>query len=311
MNVPARYALYFALCILCLILLALIISSLGLLEPTIAIILSVPLWGLALLLLVTALEFFAKVARFSYCLPARHPLAKLSFPYFFGSFLSFLVPFRLLGEGVRPVVFKMHSGIRYSDSLSAISAERMHDMAFVTLFAAITVGTLLHPLLAFGMVGMLALFVYLVFSGILADTAARLNIRTLSAFAKSYSQSFSKAFSTPARVFAIAALTAIIWLLAFARLWLILCLIGSPLGLVDAGAASSLAYLSSLVSFLPGGILGFEGGGVAVLSYLGAGIEAALAAILLERLFSYWLFIALGPLSALAMGIGFPDKVRA
>lgn len=311
MNVPARYALYLALCILCLLLLALILSSLGLLEPAIAIILSMPLWGIALLLMITVLEFLAKVARFSYCLPAPPPIARVSFPYFFGTFLSFLVPFRLLGEGVRPIVFKAHLGIGYSQSLSAISAERMLDMAFVTLFAAITLGTLIHPLLAFGMVGTFALFVYLISSGTLACAALRLNINIISKFAEAYTQSFSGAFNSPARVLVIVGLTVAAWLLAFARLWLILCLIGSSLGLADAGAASSLAYLSSLVSFLPGGTLGFEGGGVAALSYLGVRIEVALAAILLERIFSYWLFIILGSLSALAIGIGFHNGIRA
>lgn len=311
MNVPARYAAYFALCLLCLALTAIALGSLGVLEPTLMLLLSVPPWGIALLLLLTAVEFAAKVIRFSYCLPKGHTAAGLTFPYFFGTFLSLLVPFRLLGEGARPLVFKSYSRISYSASLSAISAERMLDMAFVVLFAAGTVGAFFSPPLALAILLAFLLFWYAVRSGQLAKLASLSRNRALHRFALSYTQSFSQAFSSPRRILVLASLTALTWALAFARLWLILFLLGSPLGPIESSAASSTAYLASLISFLPGGLVGFEGGGVAALSYFGIGLEPALAAVLLERAFSYWLFLALGPISALATGIAFPENARA
>lgn len=81
--------------------------------------------------------------------------------------------------------------------------------------------------------------------------------------------------------------------LAFACLAL-----GTPIPYVYALAGYALANMAATISVLPGGIGVFEGGSVAVLSFLGMTPAGALAAIVLYRGFSVWLPMIPGALMA-------------
>lgn len=81
--------------------------------------------------------------------------------------------------------------------------------------------------------------------------------------------------------------------LAFACLAL-----GTPIPYLYALAGYALANMAATISVLPGGIGVFEGGSVAVLSFLGMTPAAALAAIILYRGFSVWLPIIPGAIMA-------------
>ena len=74
-----------------------------------------------------------------------------------------------------------------------------------------------------------------------------------------------------------------------ATLWFACYALGTPIPYYFALAGYALANMAATISVLPGGIGVFEGGSVAVLSFLGMTPAAALAATLLYRGFSVWL----------------------
>jgi uncharacterized protein (TIRG00374 family) len=81
--------------------------------------------------------------------------------------------------------------------------------------------------------------------------------------------------------------------LAFACLAL-----GTPVPYIYALAGYALANMAATITVLPGGIGVFEGGSVAVLSFLGMTPAAALAAVVLYRGLSVWLPLIPGVLMA-------------
>lgn len=80
-----------------------------------------------------------------------------------------------------------------------------------------------------------------------------------------------------------------IFLLDSATLWTMLQVTGTPAGLHTSFAAMVMGSVAGAVSFLPGGIGGFEVGCTTTLTLLGVPIEASLTATLLLRGFTLWL----------------------
>lgn len=141
-----RMLIYLPISILSLILLLFIASYLGFdLASAGNLILSLNPLYLAILLLITAVELVLKTARFIYSLNHTAPFFPLLRSYFFSVFISFLVPVRVAGEGVRPLVFKSLDGMDYKHSLSAVSIERIMDMLFLPILLVGTLALVIHP----------------------------------------------------------------------------------------------------------------------------------------------------------------------
>jgi len=64
--------------------------------------------------------------------------------------------------------------------------------------------------------------------------------------------------------------------------------INCSVGIMTTFVAIVIASIAGTISFLPGGIGGFEAGSVTVLTLLGVPIEAALTGTLLLRGFTLW-----------------------
>jgi uncharacterized membrane protein YbhN (UPF0104 family) len=80
-----------------------------------------------------------------------------------------------------------------------------------------------------------------------------------------------------------------IFLLDAGTLWTMMVVTGYPVGFPTAFVAIVLASIAGTVSFLPGGIGGFEAGAILALTLLGAPIEAALTGTLLFRGLTLWI----------------------
>ncbi len=80
-----------------------------------------------------------------------------------------------------------------------------------------------------------------------------------------------------------------IYLLDTITLWAMMKVTGYGIGLLPAFAALVIAYISGVITLLPGGIGGFEAGCIFILTLYGVPIEAALTGTLLLRGFILWL----------------------
>jgi uncharacterized protein (TIRG00374 family) len=80
-----------------------------------------------------------------------------------------------------------------------------------------------------------------------------------------------------------------VFLLDAVTLWAVMHLTGVPVDIASAFVALVVASIAGTISFLPGGIGGFEAGCVFTLHLLGAPVEAALTGTLLLRGLSLWL----------------------
>lgn len=80
-----------------------------------------------------------------------------------------------------------------------------------------------------------------------------------------------------------------VFLLDAATLWAVMNLTGYPVDIGSAFVALVVASIAGTISFLPGGIGGFEAGCVFTLHLLGAPVEAALTGTLLLRGLSLWI----------------------
>jgi len=113
-------------------------------------------------------------------------------------------------------------------------------------------------------------------------------------FGINYLEILNKLLNHPEKMFKISVITCVCWFLAFLRVWMILFFLNENISFVNVVSASSIAYLSSLLSILPGGLIGFESGGIAALLLMGVNQQIAIFAIFLERIYSYWLFLIVG-----------------
>ena len=84
------------------------------------------------------------------------------------------------------------------------------------------------------------------------------------------------------------ALNVAIFVLDGGTLWAMMYVAGAPVLFAQAFVTVVIAFVAGAISFLPGGLGGFEAASVAMLHVSGAPIEAALAGTLLFRGLTLW-----------------------
>lgn len=250
-------------------------------------------FSLFLLFFITLFEQFIKTYRFNVALKKPLKFSKLIIPYFRGTYLSYFVPVRLLGEGVKAPIFKKHCDISYTQSLAAISIERLTDMLLITIIALSAV-SYINPIISGLLLFSFIVFILLMRSEIPLKTIKKLPDHSIIEHVKNYSKALNLFFNNPNKMFKISVLTIICWGLGFLRMWLIVQFLGENITYFNAVSAGAIAYLVSLISILPGGLVGFEGGGIAALVLIGITREMAMFTIFIERIFSFWLFVVIG-----------------
>lgn len=287
-----KIAVNLSVVLLSLVLIIVIAHLLGFdLLAVLRVISSLSLEWVAILFLITFLELILKTSRFAYSLKTKRPFSSLLHAYFTSVFLSFLIPFRLLGEGVRPLAFRSISKISYRESLSAISIERVMDMLVLPTVLLLMFTSALNPLAPTLILLFLLVFIFLTVRGVFTGVIRKLPFGKTSSFFEDVFENIRNTFSDKGKMFAITLTTLAVWMLAFLRFWLITKMLGENLSFTEVAFVSAFTYLFSIFSLLPGGLVMFEGGGVAALLYFGVDKTNAFTATMLERIFSYWLFI--------------------
>lgn len=287
--------LYLAVSLLSLILFILIAQWLGFdVSASFSEILSIGILPFIILFLITTIEFIAKTFRFKYALNNEYSFRQLAAPYLASIFISFLVPSRFAGEGIRPLAFRSNPKIPASECLSAISIERVFDVLFLPFLLFGAISSLLDPIISIALIISLILFLVISTTTLFIEASSLVPHKALSSFFSIYFKSLRDTISNTNKFITITALTVIIWLCAFLRLWLIIMFLDASLPFFEASSASAAAYLFSVLSILPGGGVLFEGGGTAALMFFGVASDKALSAMLVERFFAYWVFIIAG-----------------
>ncbi len=212
--------------------------------------------------------------------------------YAVGHFVAFSVPNRALGEVARVGAFSKLLKVPGEDALAYVGIERLLDVIIL----------LMASLYLFSRINMLAAVI--VGAGALAMLAA-LEIKRINDYFARLPWILGKYFKSARKIIKnrrilayLLALTVILWLLDFLRVWIVVRAFGGNLDYLKVSALVAITYLVSIISFLPGGLVVWEGGLTTGLVVFGMDLEHALAATLFERLFSYWLWILVGALAA-------------
>lgn len=175
-----------------------------------------------------------------------------------------------------------------------------HYAAYALIaFAAVLILWLYHSItpVIVSLCAVFAVFLLVVPSGILWMISRRgrslprflMQLKTVAKASKAVRSISTERIFSPKLIAAATAFGAGVFLLDAATLWSVMHLTGFRVDPFTAFAALVIGSIAGTVSFLPGGIGGFEAGCVLMLHMLGAPVEAALTGTLLLRGLSLWL----------------------
>ncbi len=212
--------------------------------------------------------------------------------YAIGHFVAFSVPNRALGELARVGAFAKLLNVPGENAMAYVGVERLLDVLVLlaaSLYLIAKVNVVLGLLVG---LGVLAMFL-------------ALEVRQINDFFSKLPWIVGKYFRSARRIVKnrdllakLLFLTVVLWMLDFLRVWMIVRAFGGNVGYLEISALVALTYIMAIASFLPGGLVVWEGGLSAGLVIMGMNVENAIAATFLERFFSYLLWIAVGGIVA-------------
>ncbi len=252
-------------------------------------------WGILALT-----EYLLQVIRFRELLPPqkREDLKELAINYILGHFAAFISPSRSLGEGMRLLVFHKELGISLGRTSSIVITERLSDLLILSI-ALLGIFFYISPILGIiFMIGIILGFTLISsrrFSNIVLKIIPYKNIQNI---AKEYFDHSREIIRSPKRFARILGIALLVWTVDFIRYWWILKTLGINVSFPVTAGTGALSYFSSIISIFPGGTVFFEGTGTAVYSYLGFESNLVLAGILIERIYSYWIWLITGAILA-------------
>ncbi len=245
---------------------------------------------LSFLFLLAILEFLLQTFRIWLFLRSV-PLSRVVYLYSAGQFLSFIAPSRLVGEAGKGLLFRDHAGVPYSRIMAAISVERMQDALALATFLFLS-ASFLHPFFILFAFSIPLLFFLNLRFPFLLPLLMKIPFDPLREFISEFFAHGREFLDT--RFLISLFFTFLLWLLDFLRFFLILSAFGVKISFLQTVAVTCVAYASVFVSFLPGGLVFFEGSALGLLILLGAPRTPALLATLVERFFSFWLWLLVG-----------------
>lgn len=213
--------------------------------------------------------------------------------YAIGHFVAFSLPNRALGELARAGALAKLLSVPADDAMAYVGVERLLDVIVLLAAGSYLIAKVSLFLGAVVCLGVLAM--------LLALEVRRLNdlFSKLPWVVGGYFKSARKIVKNRGLLAKLLFLTMVLWLLDFLRVWTIVRTFGGNVGYPEISALVSLTYIIAVLSFLPGGLVVWEGGLSAGLVAMGMSMEGAIAATLLERFFSYWLWILVGALTTM------------
>ncbi len=243
-------------------------------------------------LILTTFEFVLQAQRMA--LFFNKGLESILPAYAVGHFTAFVFPSRMLGEGARALSMAKVVSESAHKLVSFVSIERMFDVVLLLSLSSLLLLkysplALVLPVLA------VLLFVFV----LRYDPLFRKLESKSPELLKRYLRETKGVTSNKTLLLLFFLLTIALWFIDFLRVWLIARYYGIDLPFFLISAAVSASYILGVLSFLPGGLIVFEASLSGILTLLGTSPEAAMATTLLERVFSYWMWIGVGAVASL------------
>jgi uncharacterized protein (TIRG00374 family) len=232
----------------------------------------VRLWPIVPFLIFAAIHLFMRSLRWRYLLPPvegpQVPVRTLFDAFMLGSFSSLVLPGRV-GEFIRPLILSRWSSYSFGSSFISVVIERFFDLSAVLLSFAL-IATLPLPLpewasiAAYSLGGMaLCLLLFMLASCVMPSWIRSVVAFFLKPLPAGVSKILGKflndlvdgaaVIKTPARMFAIVGLTAIIWATAYLQFWAVLLMFPEqPSLLLMSVAVGVFVALAIAIPSMPG-----------------------------------------------------------
>ncbi|MBI4017838.1 MAG: flippase-like domain-containing protein [Candidatus Aenigmarchaeota archaeon] len=273
-------------------------------------------WGIGL----WAAGVYMRIFRWDYLLKAagvRVTLKDVAYVFLVGFYLANATPGRI-GDPVRSLLLKRHNNVPVSASLPSIVVERAVDMLVLVVLGALTLlflpagrtnAYIQSALLLF--VVSIAAMAYAVSSRKRFASFISLSARLLSKipFVRlprqriiSKTDTLFKAFQrykNKTHLLVSLLLSFLIWVTVGLISGVAFLAVGTNVPLIPLIGITSISILVGVLSFLPGGLGSTEISSVLLFVTLGfATLPQASAAVLLARIMSYWVYVAVGSIAA-------------
>lgn len=282
-------------------------------------------WIFAPATAVFVLHFVGRAWRWRFLLPAggRVPLRSSFDSIMVGNFATYILPLRA-GEFIRPYMLSMNTSYSFPAAFVSVVIERFFDLGAVLLSFAVMV--LYVPGLpewvhkgaaALGVLAA-AIAVFIVAGSFFSErilALCRLFLRPLPLKLGAAVTKFLEEFLEGARVlrgartlFAVVALTAVVWGLCYLMTYLLLLL--SPDFAPSAWLAVSIGVIVALAVAAPSapGFVGvYQVGCIAAFQLFGVSREAAVAYALVTHLYQYVLVVVFGMVGLMRNGLSLKD----
>lgn len=223
--------------------------------------------------------------------------ASVRVPVFVAGLALSITPGKV-GELLKSVWLHQRTGTPVAASAPAVVMERLTDVISVALLGL--TGVLLLPTaiaLAVGGLLLIGLTVGLLAASRYGEKALELPVLRRWRESLAQSQDGLRRLMAPRMLAPAVALGFLAWAAEGLALWVIIRGLGGEVAIGVALPISAAAALLGAVTALPGGLVGFEGSMVALLSQAGLPATIAALATLLTRLATLWLAVVVGGLA--------------
>lgn len=267
---------------------------------------AVGVWGILAALGLVLLNYLLRFARWQMYLDhLGHSIpAPISFHIYLAGFALTTTPGKA-GEALRSLLLT-HWGVPYSHSLAALVAERLSDLAAITLLALL--GVFLFPQAA-PYVLTAAILLALLALGLgqrarllaVEDRYAGASDRPRRLLGQTAGMLLAASHCSDRYRFSAGLLLALLgWGAEALALWWILALVGIEVDLLHATFIFALAMLAGALTFMPGGLGSSEAVMIGLLVLAGGSPGDAVAATLVLRLCTLWFAVLLGLVALLS-----------
>lgn len=256
--------------------------------------------GWAVLLLLSALNYLLRFARWQVYLAALHARLpwRSSLAIYLAGFALTTTPGKA-GELIRSV-FLRRRGVAPVDSIAAFVSERLADLVAIVLLASLGFASYpqMRPLLYAGMAVAAVLLLTVGSRRVLAALRRRADARGARSLQRLVGTLQAAAVcQTPRLLLPLTALSVVAWGLEAYALHLLLGWLGMDSPWTFSFFVYAVGMLAGALSFLPGGLGGTEAAMVGLLLLAGHPQPQAVAAVVVIRITTLWFAVALGLLA--------------
>ncbi len=260
---------------------------------------NLPLSAVPILLAIATISFLTRIFRWHLLLKASTTsirTKKLIVPFMISQAASLITPGKV-GDPLRCFLLKEH---RVRKTLGSVVVERVLDFTLLIILAtSLLIGSNTQAILPVFVAAALTLSVIAVFASRRLAKQLWKNLSRLQLVRK-YEKHLSEFYHTVRKMAGrkelaySALLTGAVWAIDFLRLSLTFAFLSYPISILTAGQIFSAALIIGTLSMIPGGMGGQEIVMLTLFSTIGLPLHIITAAIIIDRLVSYWYPIFIG-----------------